>query len=238
VDVIEILPRLRFLRFPVGHAYLWQDPDGLTLVDAGAPGSAPLIAAAVRGLGHDVADVRRLVLTHCHIDHTGAAPEIASWGRVTVFAHRLDAPVIRGEAPAPLPKLADWEKPIFEQVAGRGPIVPPVPVRVDREVGDGDALGFGAGARAVSVPGHTPGSIAIYLPEPGVLFTGDAVACHEGRAILGAFNADPAQAADSLRKLADLDAEIACFGHGDPITREATAGLRAAAARLPASLTQ
>lgn len=233
MDVIELIPRLHFLRFPVGHAYLWQDRDGLTLIDAGAPGSASVIADAVRRLGHDLTDLRHLVLTHCHVDHTGAAPEIAAWGNVTVSAHQLDAAVIRGEAPASPPQLLDWEKPLFEKIVGDGPIVAPVPVRVDRELEDGDELGFGGGARVVSVPGHTPGSIAIYLPETGVLFTGDAVAGHDGRIILGVFNTNPGRAAGSLRKLADLDAQIACFGHGEPVTSNAAAELRAAAARLP-----
>jgi hypothetical protein len=38
MDVIELVPRLHFIRLPVGHAYLWSDPDGLTLIDAGLPG--------------------------------------------------------------------------------------------------------------------------------------------------------------------------------------------------------
>jgi hypothetical protein len=88
---------LYFFRFPVGHVYVWRDPDGLTLIDAGAPGSAEPIAGAIRGLGHDPGDVRRLVLTHGHVDHVGGAAEIAAWGEVTVFAHHADAPVIRGQ---------------------------------------------------------------------------------------------------------------------------------------------
>lgn len=40
---MEILPRLHFISLPVGHAYLWHDPDGLTLIDTGLPGSGPLI---------------------------------------------------------------------------------------------------------------------------------------------------------------------------------------------------
>jgi len=43
MDVIGLLPRLRFIRFPAGHVYLWHDPAGLTLIDTGLPGSAPLI---------------------------------------------------------------------------------------------------------------------------------------------------------------------------------------------------
>jgi glyoxylase-like metal-dependent hydrolase (beta-lactamase superfamily II) len=64
-----------------------------------------------------------------------------------------------------------------------------------------------------------------------VLFTGDAVARgQDGRVICGVFNVDRAQAAESFRRLAAFDVEVACFGHGEPLTRDAAAGLRAAAA--------
>ncbi len=48
----------------------------------------------------------------------------------------------------------------------------------------------------VAVSGHTEGSIALHLPAPGVLFTGDAVAS-VGRTVLGVFNADCARVAAS-----------------------------------------
>ena len=80
MDIIELIPGLHFLRFPVGHAYLCEDPDGLALIDTSLPGSAPQIAAAIRSIGHDPADLRWLMLTHFHPDHAGSAAEIAAWG--------------------------------------------------------------------------------------------------------------------------------------------------------------
>ena len=66
---------------------------------------------------------------------------------------------------------------------------------------------------ALAVPGHTPGSVALYLPRHRVLFTGDAVARgQEGKVICGVFNVDRAQAATSLRRLATLDAAVVVVG--------------------------
>src|ERR1700728_3354023 len=107
MDIIQLMPRLHFIRLPVGQAYLWHDPDGLTLIDAGLPGSAPLIAEAIHQAGHRPADLRRLVLTHFHADHIGAAADITGWGQVEVLAHHADAPFIRGQAAGPPPDLAD-----------------------------------------------------------------------------------------------------------------------------------
>ena len=182
VELIQLKPQLHFIQFPVGHAYLWHDPDGLTLIDTGLPGSAPQVKAAIHQAATKRDDLRRLVLTHFHPDHIGAAADIAAWGDVEVLAHHADAPFIRAEKAGPPPDLADWERPLYAQVTGQAvpadaasPVQPPAP-RIDRELSDGDELGFGDGAVAVAVPGHTPGSVAIYLSRHQVLFTGDAAA--------------------------------------------------------------
>ena len=235
MDVIELLPRLYFIRLPAGHAYLWRDPGGLTLIDAGLPGSAPLLADAIRQTGHQPADLRYLVLTHFHADHIGAAADIAEWGEVEVSAHHADAPFIRAAGTGPAPDLAGWERPVYEQVMSQLPSRPVIPPRIDRELSNGDELGFGDGAVAIAVPGHTPGSVALYLPRHRVLFSGDAVARRQdGTVSCGVFNVSRAQAAASLRRLATLDITVACFGHGEPLTRGATAELQAATQRLPA----
>lgn len=233
MDVIELLPRLHLLRFPVGQAYLWQDGEELTLVDTGPIGSGALIADAVRGLGRAPEDVRRIVLTHFHEDHVGGAGEFAAASGAEVLAHRLDAPFVRGGLPGPPPRFEAWELPVHAEVSRHLPEGTPLPPPSVTEVADGEVLGFGGGATVVHVPGHTDGSIALFLPAEGVLFTGDTVASSpaDGMVMPGVFNLDRDQLRDSVRRLAGLGADVACFGHGAPVLRGASAELREAAAK-------
>ncbi|MFD8195731.1 MBL fold metallo-hydrolase [Streptomyces wuyuanensis] len=108
MDVIEVLPQLHMLRFRIGRAYLWRDGGELTLIEAGDADAGP--ASSGRS-ARDPARLRRIVLTHCHRDHTGAAGELAGRFGARGPAHRLDAPIVGGRAPAPEPVLLDGEPP-------------------------------------------------------------------------------------------------------------------------------
>ncbi|MFE1510923.1 MBL fold metallo-hydrolase [Streptomyces sp. NPDC058726] len=236
MDVVELLPRLHLLRFPVGQAYLWRDgreghEEELTLVDAGPAGAGPAIAEAVTALGLHPRDVRRVVLTHFHEDHAGGAADVAALTGAEVLAHQLDAPHVRGETPGPAPVFEDWERPLHERAAR---LLPPGdferPARIT-ELADGDVLDMGGGAQVVHVPGHTHGSVALHLPRYGVLFTGDTVAASpvDGAVMPGVFNLDRPLVLAACHRLAALDAEVACFGHGDPVLAGTARVLRAMA---------
>ncbi len=223
MSIVQLRPHLYRLTLGRYQAYLWREDDSVTLIDTGEAGSGPLIIDALQQIGLSRTDLDRLVLTHFHDDHAGSAAEVASWGTAQIVAHAADAPVIRGQAVGPPPNFTEAERELHARVAAGLPPAPPV--RVDREVRDGDVLDFGGGAHVISTPGHTDGSIAVHLPEHRVLITGDIAAEYEGEVILGVFNLDRAQAAASFRRLADRDADIACFGHGDPVIGGAGAGL-------------
>jgi len=219
-------------RLLLGHfqAYLWTEPGGATMIDAGGADAGVDIANALEEIGLLPQEIKRLVLTHFHDDHIGAAAEVRSWNNVEVIAPRVDAPVIRGERAGPMPDVDDELRPVHDEFVASLPPAPPV--EVDREVDDGDIIDFGGGAQVIAVPGHTDGSIALYLPEHRVLFTGDAVVEHLGRVVLPLLNVDAGKAVESMRRLAELDAEIAVFGHGEPALIGAAARLQRAAEAL------
>lgn len=227
METIELTPGIWMLRFPVGQAYAIRLADGFALVDTGVAGAEEAILDTLRDLGaRHPADLREIVLTHCHHDHTGSAAALAAATGARVLAGAADAPVIRGDAPQPAPVLQEaWEKALYDAVAPGVPTAPPAPVH--REVSDGEELDtWGIPARVLHVPGHTPGSIAVHLPGARALFTGDTVAEHGGEVIPGVFNTDRGQLAASLRRLAGLDVDLAAFGHGDPLLTGAAAALR------------
>jgi glyoxylase-like metal-dependent hydrolase (beta-lactamase superfamily II) len=92
-------------------------------------------------------------------------------------------------------------------------------------VRDGDRLGWQRDTPIIATPGHTAGHISVLFERDRVLVAGDALASHDGRPMVGVFNANPAAATATARRLATLDIDAACFGHGEPLRHDAAARL-------------
>lgn len=227
--ITELRPHLYRLILGRYQAYLWHDQHSSTLIDTGEVGSAATIAEDLATLGLAPHDLDRLVLTHFHDDHAGSAADVAAWGPVEVVAHAADAAVVRGERQGRPPCFTPDELALHAVVAAG--LVPAPPVRVDREARDGDVLDFAGGAVVVATPGHTEGSLALHLPAVRTVVTGDIAAEHQGEVMLGVFHQDADAAVASLSRLAELDVDVACFGHGEPVLSGAGDRLREAAAQ-------
>jgi len=229
LDVVAITPTISMLRFDVVNAYAVHLGSGFALVDTGPLGSEGAILGALAQLG-DPTELHQIVLTHSHKDHAGSARALADRTGALVLAGAGDAPVISGTRVEPAPLITAEEQPFYDRIA---PMIPPSePVRVDRLLREGDDLGWDRRSEVIEVPGHTPGSIAIHLPDERVLLTGDNVASLEGTVILGPFNVARQDAIASFKRLAEMDVEIACFGHGDPIVADARQALHESASKF------
>lgn len=123
------------------------------LIDPGGP--APALAAR---LGTEGWQLRWIVNTHGHADHTAGNDLWAAKTRGQIVLHHLDWEFFSS------PEMQD---------AARAEGFPPL-TRVDLLVADGHRLPLGRGAATIlHTPGHTPGSICLYFP--GHLFTGDTL---------------------------------------------------------------
>ena len=232
---MEIIPGVHAIeKLGVGRAYLYQEADRLTLIDTGLANSADRVFAAIEAIGRQPEDLRQIVITHHHGDHIGSLANMVERTNAQVLVHAIDAPIVRGEQPPPGPTARGLWRALLPLLA-RGN-KPAKPARVDRELQDGDEIDLDGGTRVLHVPGHTAGSIALHVPTKRLLLAGDAAANTFGlgppSGPFGLFNEDQAQARASFRKLAELDFEVACFGHGRPLDREASLAFRRAAEKL------
>ena len=180
-----------------GCVYL-MSLDELILIDTGAGWSVDNIINNVHSLGLDCKNLRKILLTHCHIDHIGGAPEIRRRFGSKIYAHHLDAPPM--ESGDPVLTAANWYQTTF----------PPTPVDVKFNLPE-EVLTIGQQKTVcLHTPGHTRGSICIYLDRDGkrILFGQDLHG-----PILEEFGSNLEDYGRSTKKLLDLDADILCEGH-------------------------
>ena len=137
-----------FLRNPETGELLIADP-------ADSPEQIIQQAAAMEGT--PVA----ILLTHGHYDHMLAAEAVSKRFGIPVYAHEAEQEVLRD---AQKNLSAAWSSPYT--------------MEADRTVKEGDVLTLaGYEIRVMHTPGHTKGSVCYYLPEAGVLLSGDTLFC-------------------------------------------------------------
>jgi glyoxylase-like metal-dependent hydrolase (beta-lactamase superfamily II) len=218
---MEILPNLHLVPNVTANSYLAIDPDGLTLIDAGLPGSGRKILGYIESLGYKPGDLRRILITHADSDHVGGLAELVKANQARVYASAIEAEAIRlGCLSRPL-KLKGIQKLLFSLV---GLFYKVSPAQVDETLADGQYLPVLGGLRVVFTPGHTPGHVSFFAAEPGVLFCGDSLRCPEGQLqISQGWNTwDEAQALASAKAQVALGVRVVCAGHG-PVVRNAEA---------------
>jgi glyoxylase-like metal-dependent hydrolase (beta-lactamase superfamily II) len=225
--VEAVVPGVRRIRLGIVNAYLLDAEDGLTLIDTGMAQTRPLLLRAIAAAGRRVEDIRRILVTHAHPDHTGALAWLKRASGARVYMHPDDADLVRqGRALRPVrppPRavyrvvvpLLMWAVPRRVEPAG-----------TDQPVRDGELLDVAGGMRVIGFPGHSAGQVGYLWERHGVLFAGDVAANQLGRLDVAIVYEDYPQGLRDLARLSSMDFDTVCFGHGAPIVGGAAAAVR------------
>ena len=174
------------------------DLGELVLIDTWAGTSVDPIIHNIKELGLDPGNLSTVVLTHCHIDHVGGAHELKKRFGVRIIIHDLDAAAVE-----------TWDKNLTG-ASWYGVNFAPLPVDV-KLTKDEELLYFGTQkVVCLHTPGHTPGSISLYLDKEDkrVLFGQDIHG-----PFFAEFGANMSHWQKSMETLLALDADILCEGH-------------------------
>jgi glyoxylase-like metal-dependent hydrolase (beta-lactamase superfamily II) len=136
------------------------------LIDSGVAGSERIILDYLKTTGRSPQEISRLILTHAHPDHIGAAAAIKGISSCTVAAHAAEKAWIEDV------DLQAKERPVpgfFSLVGGS--------VKVDQTLQEGDILHLEGDLtlQVLHTPGHSPGSLSLWLAEDYALFSADAI---------------------------------------------------------------
>ena len=124
-------------------SYLITSTQGHILVDTVMPEATSQIKANIEKLGFKVTDIKYLLNTHAHIDHTGGLAEMKQASGAQLVAGEADKPLLEG----------GYYPGAQEETALNFP-----PVKVDRTVREGDKVTVGdVTLTARETPGHSPG---------------------------------------------------------------------------------
>lgn len=222
---------LTFMGFLNG--YIIANGDTLALVDTGM--SAGFVTALERNLaghGWSLDNVQHILITHEHPDHLGGLAALQDRINATTYAHRLGAPVIRGEAEATGPDPASLG--IMGRFA-QNMAQASTPARVDSLLNGDDHLDhILPGLRVIHLPGHAYGQVGYWLPDEGTLIGGDVMMRYPWGLTTPIRFVSPDWDAvrQSIRHVADMGVRNLCLGHGQPMQTDTAAQIAAFAGRL------
>jgi hydroxyacylglutathione hydrolase len=198
------------------NCYLLRD-GGMVLVDAGMPGYHNSFIKRMKQLGLSPQDIKLIIITHGHFDHYGSAKKLSELSGGLVAVHSIDAPILEAGQKVFPPPLNSWGKIALTTLKPLAGLMAIEPTEPDVTLEDGYSLkDFGINGRIVHTPGHTAGSISVFL-DGGECLVGDLamnglpMRWGPGMPIFGD-SAD--QIKRSWRRLLSMGARIIHPGHG------------------------
>lgn len=202
------------------HAFLLDDGNELTLVDTMFDDDGHRVLAQIEAIGRRPEDLKHILITHAHRSHLGGMAHLHEVTGAPVYSHEWEADILSGDRETqrismlPHKPYRTWFP--FQVFVAMGRGGPRKPCKVEHYVAAGDRVGP---LHVVDASGHSPGHLAFHWPERSLLITGDTICTWPTfDAGWAALNLNMRQHYASLRRLAELEAQILGVGHGSPIT--------------------
>jgi len=217
--MIEVTEGVYFIQgqdemLPDSHVYLigTAASKDLTLVDAGITGKGKYKIQSLAQGGVDLTSIKRVIMTHTHLDHIGCLSEIMKEiPAAELWIHTFEAEPIEQGDDRPV-----YGMQMFKQMCQAQYRLAPdaFKFKVHRKLNDGDILDIGGMSwEVVHIPGHSMGGIALYLRDRGILIPGDVVYADYAIGRFDLHGADAAELKKSLLKLAAMEVNILLPGH-------------------------
>jgi hydroxyacylglutathione hydrolase len=199
---------------PDSHVYVLGTPSSgdLSLVDGGLMGKGNYKIEAIKGLDLHPSDIKRVILTHTHLDHIGCLSEILKEiPRAELWVHADEAdPLEQGD------ERAVYGMEMFRSMcqAQYGLKEGGFRFTVDRRLEGGETIHVGGMTwEVMHIPGHSRGSIALYNREGRILIPGDVVYADYAIGRYDLHGASGLQLRESLFMLAELEVDVLLPGH-------------------------
>lgn len=219
---MKLAPHLHRIGNDIVAAYLVETDEGITVIDAGIAGQWRDLLNELSAMGRSLSDVKGVILTHGDSDHVGFAERLRRDHGVPVYVHAADAERAQG-GPKPSPARTAMGFAILTFLAysiRKGGLRTTWLTQVTTVEG-GETLDLPGAPQILALPGHSAGSIAVFVPSVDAVFVGDGLTTrHVGTGRRGPqpapFTDEPARAITSLHALLDTNATWVLPGHGAP----------------------
>jgi len=199
---------------PDSHVYIIGDPASadLSMIDVGLTGKGSYKIQAIKKLGIEPASIKRVIMTHTHMDHIGCFAEIRKEiPGVELWVHALEGELLEKGEDEAVYGMREF-KGMCQMQYGLKPGA--FTFKVDRKLQGGETLEIGNMTwEVLHIPGHSMGGIALYNRALKALIPGDVIYADYAIGRFDLFGANAGQLKASLYRLAELEVDLLLPGH-------------------------